>query len=207
MDIYLNGTYQNGSVNRQVTVGQYLAALRQEDRDRLVVGLRFDGQAVASGELDSLRAAPLTAPGRLELEIESARALAARILGQVAGLLDQSRCHHEAVARLLAAGKSGKAMELLTACFTVWNAAEDSLQKASRLVALDLNRAEPGEPAPAERIAQLGQCLRQLKQHLQARDFVAVADLVEYELPELTSQWQAMLTSLQHEILAGAAAS
>lgn len=207
MDIYLNGTYQNGSVNRQVTVGQYLAALRQEDRDRLVVGLRFDGQTVASGELDSLRAAPLTAPGRLELEIESARALAARILGQVASLLDQSRCHHEAVARLLAAGKSGKAMELLTACFTVWNAAEDSLQKASRLVALDLNRAEPGEPTPTERIAQLGLCLRQLKQHLQARDFVAVADLVEYELPELTSQWQAMLTSLQHEILAGAASS
>ena len=200
MDIYLDGKRLDDSAVQARTVADLLAALRSADADRLVVAIRFNGEAPAGAAMEALRGAELAQAGTLELETESARQLAGRTLAEVSALLEQTRGHHSAVGELLAGGRTVKAMELLTASFSVWNAAEDSLQKASRLVGLDLDRADQGRHSPARMIRDLRDHLQRLKQGLQSRDFVAVGDLVEYEMPPLTEGWQQMLAQLQETL-------
>lgn len=196
MEVYVDGRSFVGDMGG--TVGDLLARLRGPDGDRIVVALRFDGQAVEGLAVDQLRAASLAEPGRLELQTDSARRLAARALGEVAEMLGQTHEHHVAIAELLAAGKQAKAMELLTACFTVWNSAEQSLTQASRLVGLRLDGADT---SAGEMIDRLRSGLGEIKHALEIRDFVAVADLVEYEMPPVTAGWQKMLAALQQSLL------
>lgn len=201
MDVFLDGKPLNRPALQARTVSQLLSEIRAADGDRLVVVMRLDGQEVTGEAIEQLRIAPLDGPGRLELETESARLLAARTLGEVANMLEDTRPSHAAIAELLAGGKTPKAMELLTSCLTVWNAADQSLQNASRLVGLDLD-APAGPGRPAEMIGQLREHLQLIKHGLEIRDFVAISDLVEHDMPQITDLWQRMLVGLQEHLLA-----
>jgi hypothetical protein len=106
------------------------------------------------------------------------------------------------VGELVAAGQNAKAMELLTGCFAAWNGAEQALRQAGKLVGLELDRPLAAGGNPAEWIGKLGEYLRQIKQQLEIRDFLAVGDLVEYDMPAITDGWQRMLNSLQQSLLA-----
>ncbi len=171
--------------------GELLTELRRRESDRLVVAIHLDGQEVPAEGLAALRHRPLDGPGRLDLTTESIRDLTARTLGQVIELLDQGRPHHQAIAELLAAGLTARAMERLTACFNIWDAAESALTRIAQLTGLDLD-----QPTPARHIEALRTHLSALRSALEARDFVAVADLVEAEMPALTDAWQDLLTAL-----------
>jgi hypothetical protein len=92
----------------------------------------------------------------------------------------------------------------LTACLTVWNAAEQALQKASRLAGVNLDVAPTNQVRPAEMIARLRDHLQAIKKHMEIRDYVAVADAVETDMPGLTDGWQRMLVGLQQDLLAQA---
>lgn len=200
MDVFLDGKPLDRPALQGQTVSQLLSEIRAADGDRLVVVMRLDGQEVTGEAIEQLRLAPLDGPGRLELQTESARLLAARTLGEVANMLEDTRPSHAAIAELLAGGNTPKAMELLTSCLTVWNAADQSLQNASRLV--DLNLDAPVAGGPAEMIGQLREHLHRIKHGLEIRDFVAISDLVEHDMPQITDLWQRMLVGLQEHLLA-----
>ncbi len=203
MDVYLDEQLLPPAAGAE-TVGDLLARLRRDDPDRLVVAIHLNGREIIGQGIDSLRQTPLNAPGRLEMQSSSARSLAAAALGQAAETLEQSRCCHTRVAELIAAGKSAKAMDELNECFTAWNAVEQSLRQSAGLTGIDLDAPAAGGEPPARRIAELRDCLASIGEGLKARDHVAVADLIEYDMAEVTDAWQQMLLGLQDALLAEA---
>jgi len=203
MDVYLDDELL-APVGGAETVGDLLARLRRDAPGRLVVAIALNGREITGQAIDSLRQTPLNAPGRLEMQSASTGELAAAALGQAAETLEGSRRCHIRVAELIAAGKSAKAMDELNACFSAWDAVEQSLRQSAELTGLDLDApAGDGEP-PARRIAQLRDHLAGIAEGLKARDFVAVADLIEYDMAEITDAWQGMLLALQDALLAEA---
>lgn len=184
------------------TVADLLERLRADDPDRLVVQLLLDGREVAADDLDRVRRVRLDGAGRLEVKTASARHLAADTLGQAADALSRARGQYEAIADALAAGKSPEAMERLGECLGTWGAAEQALRHALRVARLSPVAADGGAEDPDRLIADFQALLGRVQGALKIRDYVAVGDLVAYEMPEITDQWHDLLVGLQDRLAA-----
>ncbi len=201
MDVYVNNAPFAGDRATEGTLGQLIEQLTAEDSDRLIVELRLNDQVIGDDRLQEVLALPLADTGRVDLEIDSARSLSAQALGHAANMLEANRAHYVTIAEQIAMGNSSAAMELLNECFTVWNTAEQSLARASQAIGLDLNAAVGEAPPPAEMIEALRVQLDEIRKSLEARDFVAIADQVEYDMADVTDGWQRTLVSVQQSLL------
>jgi hypothetical protein len=56
----------------------------------------------------------------------------------------------------------------------------------------------------ADCLADLVERLRDLRDALEARDLVLLADLMQYEIPELCKKWKGLLLSLAESVACGA---
>jgi hypothetical protein len=200
VDVFVDNDPLLDPPSEAATLGDLLAAMRARDPGRLVVSIRLDGKVIADEQLDSAKALPLSTACKLELETDSIHLLAADALGQAADAMEQIRPHHVRVAELIAAGKNAEAMALLSECLACWNSAEETLRQTWELVGKDLHPAAPGE-TPEDLVQHVGDLLRRIQERLQARDFVAVADLVEHEMPPAADRWQRMLVGIQQQLL------
>jgi hypothetical protein len=201
MDIFVN-TDPYDPPPDAATVNDVINAVQVGDDDRLIVALRLDGSEVAQDALARTLATSIAAAGRLEIDVDSARRLASQTLGEAANVLEETRDQYVRIAELLAAGKTDDAMALLNECFAIWNTAEQSLRQSSQVAGIDLNAAGTLPEPPAAMIERFGDVLKRVQESLTARDFVAVADLVEYDMADITDSWQCMLVALQQQLLA-----
>ena len=169
------------------TVGQLLTHLNRDNR--LVVHLLIDGREPDLGRLGQLRAAPL-AGHTLFVETVQPQQIALEVLAEVdAQLADADRLKSEAV-DLLQRGTPAPAMERLSGCFTAWNAARESLEKTTQLLRIDVETVTVGGRTLADLLTGFADQLKQVKLALEDRDFVSLADVLQYEMTQTTESWR-----------------
>ena len=200
MEVSVDSEPLTGAALDAETVGELVARIRNADDDRLVVAMRMDGREVDDDAVEELLATPLSAPGQLDMETASVHAIGAEALGQAANVLEETHRHHTTIAELLAGGKNAEAMELLNCCFAAWDVAKQALGQASHLIP-DLDAADQGEQGPARLTEHLRDHLLRIRESMKIRDFVAVSDLIQYEMPAVADNWQRALVGLQHALL------
>jgi hypothetical protein len=81
-------------------------------------------------------------------------------------------------------------MERLSGCFTAWNAARESLQKTTQLLRIDVDTVTVNGRTLADLLADFTDQLREVKLALEGRDFVSLADVLQYEMTETTEHWR-----------------
>ena len=117
------------------TIGHVLSHLQRDNR--LVINLLIDGQKPDLGKLGQIRSSPLNGH-TLFIETAEPREIALDVLAEVdAQLEDGDRLKDEAV-DLLQQNNPAAAMERLSGCFTIWNAARESIQKTTLFLSLAL---------------------------------------------------------------------
>jgi len=200
MDVFVN-TEPFDPPPDAATVNDVVNAAQGGDNDRLIIALRLDGIDIAQDDLAQTLATSIASAGRLDIELASARQLATQTLGEAANVLEQTREQYVRIAELLAAGKTDDALALLNECFAIWNTAEQSLRQSSQVARIDLNAAGALPEPPAAMIERLSAILKRVQDGLTGRDFVAVADLVEYDMADVTDTWQRTLVALQQQLL------
>ncbi|HEX8915516.1 MAG TPA: hypothetical protein VF796_24395 [Humisphaera sp.] len=177
------------------TVGQLLAHLQRDNR--LVVNLLIDGEQPDLRQLGRVRASPL-AGHVLYVETAEPQAIALDVLDEVEVELDEAERLKGEVVDLLQQNQPAPAFERMSRCFTAWNAARESIQKVTQLLRLDVERIRVGpNVALADTLTRFADHLRQLKDALEARDFVTLADVLAYEMTETTAQWRQALAAVR----------
>ena len=170
------------------TVGQLLAHVQRDNR--LVVNLLIDGEQPDLRQIGRVRASPL-AGHVLYVETAEPHEMALDVLDEVEEELDEAERLKAEVVDLLQQNQAAPAFERLSRCFTAWNAARESIQKVTQLLKLDVERIRVGDNvALADTLNRFADHLRQLKDALEARDFVTLADVLAYEMTETTTQWR-----------------
>jgi hypothetical protein len=129
----------------------------------------------------------------LEFETGSPWDLATGALEGAGALFGETRGLMTEVVELLNQGQTTRAMDLLANCLQVWHQASESVRRTSQLIGLDLDGVTvAGEPV-AGLFSKLGEQLNGVKEALEGRDYVLLSDIVQYELPATTEQWQQMI--------------
>ena len=198
MDVYIDGAALPTEQESDAVVGDIVDNIRGRlaANRRLLVGVRCDDRDAAGADIEPLLAEPLAQFQRVEFTTASADDLATDLLEQISGLLAETRPVQSEVVELLAQGSTARAMELLAGCLPIWSQSQEGLCRATEVLGLDLDTV-PFEGAPvAEFICQLAEALSNLRDALESRDYVALADVLAYEMEPVTQRWERLNTAL-----------
>jgi hypothetical protein len=176
------------------TVGQVLAHLQRDDR--LVVNLLIDGEEPDLSRMNAVRQSSVRGK-TLYIETAHPREMALDVLNEVESQLAEAEQFKTDAADLLQQNHVARAMEKLGLCFTTWQTAQESVHKVGQLLRIDLSALTVGGRSLVETLDEFSQQLRDIKQTLVDRDFVALCDLLLYETIETNRRWQAAFQALR----------
>lgn len=173
---------------RLATVGDVLTHLQRENR--LVVQVLIDGEEPDFEQPAGWRSTSTDAH-TVFVETTEPQTMARDVLDEVQQQIsDADRLGSEA-ARLVQAGQHTKAMENLSACFKRWQHVQEAILKISQLLRLDLNRVLLPSGRPVSNFFGIfGAQLRNIRDALEARDYVGLSDALTYELAESVQTWR-----------------
>jgi hypothetical protein len=180
------------------TVGQVLSHVHKDNR--LVVNLLIDGREPDLDHLPQVRQSPVNGH-TLFIETAEPREMALEVIAEVESQLREAdRLKGEAVELLQKSGGAVKAMEKLSGCFSTWHNAQESVVKVARLLRIDLDEVRVAGRSLSALIADFTGQLRQVRQALEARDFVTLGDVLAYEMTETTTQWRGALGAVREVV-------
>ena len=163
---------------------------------RVVVDVAIDGQALLSDVLDARLREPLGAAGQVDLGSADPQVLVDQALRDVAARLDGAGPRHEAIATALQSGRVVEAVNAYVALVGVWQDCRRVVEECRGLIPQDLAAVEVNGRSMEAHVGVLAQRLREVRDAIEARDFVLLADLLQYEMPEVCATWAALLRGL-----------
>jgi hypothetical protein len=180
------------------TIGEVLARLQKQNR--LVVHLLIDGEEPDFQTAGNWRGAS-TANHTVFVETTEPQTMARDVLEEVEHFITAADDLGRAAAGHLQAGQHNKAMEGLSACFKRWHHVQEAVLKTSQLLRMDLNRVllEDGRPL-SNFLGIFGVQLRSIRDALEMRDYVTLADVLSYELPESVETWKNAINAIRAAI-------
>lgn len=176
------------------TVGQVLTHLRS--RDRLVVHVMIDGREPNFDEMEAVRAQPI-ADRTVYIETADPRQIADEVFHQVERLLEDAEPLREQTIEHLQAGEYAEALKKLGGCFTSWTHAQQSIEKVSKLLRIDLARITAGDQTLAAWLKTFAGQLQEIRGALEERDYNLLADLLRHETNETSARWRDAIAAIR----------
>lgn len=167
--------------------------------DQVVIGFRCDGTDVPANEMADTLLKPVRAYERLEVFTGTTGSLVTDAMEQAARCLTDSEATCQEVADLLTQGQTNEATKMLGTCLRTWQQIHEALAKSIEMLGLDAETAQAeGEPLIAMIQRPMGTLL-QVKEALQAQDYVLLADVLQYEFQEVAQAWHAIIGHLREQ--------
>ena len=191
MELYLDDERADIKAGPEVTLDDLLDEIKQTlvGTGRIIVGIRCDGNDVTGEVFQENLAKPSNAFERIDMHSAESRTLVGEALDTVGILLDEGTQAAAEVVDLLSSGKLAEAMPKLGDCCQTWGQIHQAICNSALMLGLDLNTFQvDGQPLP-EILAVPADKLRQLKEVVEARDFVLLSDILNYEFCEAVESW------------------
>jgi hypothetical protein len=202
MEVYLDDEPFHPQTHPQTTVGDVIeqAKTRLPSEQRMLVAIRCDGQEVPSERLEDVLASPIDAYAKVELATTSRQQLAIDALEGAAALFGETSGMTGDVVELLSQGQTARAMKLLGECLEAWNQAGDTVRRTAQLLSLDLDTMQVEQQPLPELFGVLREQLNGIKEAIEGRDYVLLADILQYELPQTAQQWERMIRAVRDRV-------
>jgi hypothetical protein len=168
--------------------------------DRLVVSVVRNGELLIDRELEEWLARPLSAADRVDLATADRRELTAEALREVAGRIGAAGREQERLAGQLNRGQTTEAVGQFSAFVASFQACRQVIAQSSDLLGRDLTAESSEGRTVGAHLEELAERLREVRDALEAGDYVLLADLLHYELPPLCQTWARLLESLADSI-------
>ncbi len=166
---------------------------------QLVTGLRCNGEDVPSDAMNSTLGEPLEKLQRLEVFTTTRAALVVDVMNEAASALDETDKGCRRSAELLSEGKAAEGVEALGECLGVWRQIHEAVGNSIKMLGVDADMLRVGDEPLAAIISKPKDVLYQVKEALAAKDYVLLADVLQYEFGEVTEQWRIAIARLQEE--------
>lgn len=201
MTITLDGRRTNLASDSNETLHRLVDRIRELiPIGRMIVAVCRNGRTLNDSELEAALDAPLTSEDRVDLISAERGEVAAAALRQVAGQIEAVGQEQAAVAELLNTGRSAEGITRFAQFISVWQTTQRVILECCGVLNRDLTREPFGGGLVADQLNLLVDHLRELRSAFEARDLVAVADLIHYELAPLCDTWRKLLSELADRV-------
>ena len=169
------------------------------DSGRIVVNVLLDGLALDGEEL-SRRLTESVGGREVRLYTADPRDLSRSTLEMLLAEFDEVVRHQNEVADLISRDETSEAMTRLVDVMEKWRQSQEALRNVAGVVGIDLNDLDvEGDPA-IRIIEQVIERLKTVRDTIEARDFVGLADVLSYEGPRLVERWQKLILRIIEKI-------
>ncbi len=177
------------------TLGEILQwAGTQLSDSRVVVQVRLEDRVLEGDALSAARKEPL-ADGTLAVVSADRRELSLTTLGKLAALIEWLAPQHKQVAASMEKGDVQLGLQRLQEILTAWQRIQLTFGNLARMHGIVLSelrvREVTGEAVLEEFCGQLGE----IQTALERRDFVLLADILQYEIDGAVANWMGLLQS------------
>lgn len=183
------------------TLGEVLLAAKQrlDPSGRMIVEISVDGDNLVGDAIHD-RAHESIEQRELSLTTADTRGLVVELLEQVRGGLDEALRRQEAAADCLQRDEQVDALKHIGEAMSIWQQTEQAVRQCADLMAIELTELGADDASFEELCGNLITQLESLRDLLQARDTVAVADTLAYEWPETTEKWKGLVERLLEKV-------
>jgi len=177
-------------------------ALRRVQSDlcppgRMVIRLSCNGEDIRSDAMAATLRKPASSFERLDVFTDVKGALVAEAMIQAATSLEQTEAECGRVAELLTEGKIAEGVDTLGECIGAWQQIHEAVAKSIQMLELDVEKTTFNDERLIEMISRPKEALLQIKDALRSQDHVLLADVLQYELNDVTGQWHAIIAELR----------
>ena len=177
------------------TLGDYLAwAQTQLAEGRIVTQIRLnddllDGPAIARSRKTAIAGATLS------LITADRRELSLTTLGKLAALVQWLAPQHAQVAASLERGDIQPALNRLHELLSAWQQIQSAYANLAKLLEISLAQLPVGELTGESVLNEFCHQLSEIQTALQSKDFVLLADILQYEMDTAVSHWTNLLAA------------
>lgn len=197
MIVTLDGTRLDGTFAGHGSLRSLIEQVRRDFAgQRLIVSVSVNGERFVEDVLEARLAAPVAPEDRVSLESAAGHELAAEALRDIADRIAQAGEDLPAIADKLNRGDSTGALEDFGRFVLTWQTCQKTVIQCCDVLRTDLTRHSYAGATLREHLATLAAKLRETRDALDARDFVLLADQINYELPQLCADWRDLLNAV-----------
>jgi len=182
------------------TLGDVLKWARTQLSDgRVIVQIQLgeqllEGPALSRARRDTLGDATLT------LVSADQKELALTMLGKLAALIQWLTPQHKDVAGLLERGETKKGLERLAGILSAWQQIQEAYGNLAKLINLSLTDLPVHHLNGEDVLNEFCHQLEEIQTALQNKDFVLLADILQYEMEGAVVNWMALLEATLGEV-------
>ncbi len=182
------------------TLGDVVQQVRAEHDDCLIVSVSVNGTPLSDADLEQTLAQPISPETQVDLETGDPRALTRDALRGLAIEFKNVGQKHPEIADRLGSNEASVGVQEVGQVIQLWQTSFRVFGQCSGLLGDDLTQwPYEGQPIQAWFEEVVGK-LVEVREALEARDMVLLADLVRYEMPPLCDQWRTLLYDLADRV-------
>jgi hypothetical protein len=201
MIVTLDGERLDGAFSNQGTLQALIDQVRRtRPEDSVIVTVAIDGEPLVGKELGERLERPVDQVTQVDLGSADRRQLAADALREVAAQLATVGDDQAAVAGELQAGNTSEAVGRFGKFLEAWQLCQRSILECSGLLGQDLTAVQCDGRSVREHLDGLADKLRELRDAFDARDTVLLADLIQYEVPDVCRGWHGIMKNLADSV-------
>ncbi|MCD6288198.1 MAG: hypothetical protein J7M12_03695 [Candidatus Hydrogenedentes bacterium] len=201
MDILIDGEPAAFSPDRVGTLGDMFEFVDQliATQNRCVTCVKIDGVALSMDKMSEAAFRSVDDIESVEFITQSSDALVEDLLGELASQIDELGELVRAIAAGFQDSTTEPPLETLPKMVDAWQSVIERLATAADLLRISLDNVElPDGDTAGQHHARLSETLTKLTSAVENRDYVLVADLLEYEIAPGIEREISVLTSLRN---------
>ena len=195
MDVLIDGKPFTAECDTYTSVLD-AARLHAATNGRLVVGVEVNGRLLSGDEVSSLYHAEHFGTAKIRLTTERPEALVHSALVDASEILRSTDGPRDSAVRHIRGARMGDALRDIEIVSKQWQRVRETVDQAAELLGVSVptlmgNRAAGPRPASAgvSPTETLGVCLTELARCVRDADWSGLADVLEFDLAEQTTEW------------------
>lgn len=165
----------------------------------LVVSVRCDGLEIPPNAMAETFVRKVASIQRLEVFTGTKAQLVRDAMSQASTCLTETQNVCKEAAALLIQGKIDQGRQALGECLSVWQQIHEALAKSLVMLELDTDACRVDGQPLVELFQKPKEVLLEVRTALESNDPVMLADLLQYEFPEVTRIWHDLISHLQQQ--------
>ena len=198
MLVYLDEQPFETTLDPENTIRELIDEIRTSlsRTDRLVMGIRGDGLDITGDGYAETLGKPVASFERYDFVTRDPRGVVREALPECHDLLSAAGAKRAEAIDLLTKGDSREGIAALGECCHAWQQVHEAICNAIELLKLDPGAVKLEGGALTTVLAGTRDQLAQIREALQAGDFVLVSDVLQYEFDPVVHRWEAAIHAI-----------
>ncbi len=166
---------------------------------QLVIALACDGNRLDAETMEVALAKPIPECEKLEIFTGTRAHLVKEAMNHCFDSLEQTERATEDIADRLDGENPSDALRELGECMSIWVQIHDALAKSIEMLSINPETFKIGETPFIDALTKPKDVLLQVKEALEQKDNVLLADVLRYELTDATKTWLTIIDKVRNE--------